>query len=34
LPQIKAQIPTMEIPALEATIKKIGENTGTKNYNP
>jgi hypothetical protein len=24
----------MEIPALEATIKKIGENTGTKNYNP
>ena len=34
IPQIKSQLPKMDIPALESMIKKIGEKTGTKNYNP
>jgi hypothetical protein len=34
VPQIKMQLPKMEIPALENTARKIGEKTGQKNYNP
>lgn len=34
IPQIKDQIPRMEIPALENMVKKIGEKTNIKNYKP
>lgn len=34
VPQTKAQLPRTEIPALENMIKKIGDKTNTKNYNP
>jgi hypothetical protein len=34
VPQIKMQLPKMEIPALENTVRKIGDKTGVKNYNP
>ena len=34
IPQIRAQLPMMEIPALERMIKKIGDKTKVKDYNP
>ena len=34
IPQIRSQLPRMDIPALENMIKKIGEKTGAKNYKP
>lgn len=34
IPQIRMQLPKMDIPALQNMIKKIGDKTGTKNYKP
>ena len=34
VPQIKMQLPKMEIPALENMVKKIGDKTNSKNYKP